>query len=75
MPYKNEKEIFGCDRGLGGTRGTHRAPLGNIPASGNPVALPWIMISRLDGGKIVEEWEFYDSLDLMKQVGAIPADR
>ena len=56
----------------GTTHGTHKAPLGNIPASGKRITVPWVMISRFDGEKIAEEWEVYDSLGLMRQIGAIP---
>lgn len=56
----------------GTTRGTHKAPLGNIPASGKRVAILWVLISRFDGERITEEWEFYDALGLMQQIGAIP---
>lgn len=57
----------------GTTYGTHKAPLGNIPASGKRIIVPWVLISRFDGEKIAEEWEVYDSLGMMQQIGAIPA--
>ena len=57
----------------GTTRGTHKAPLGNVPASGKSVVVPWVLISKFDGDRIVAEWEVYDSLGLMQQIGAIPA--
>jgi predicted ester cyclase len=31
-----------------------------------------IGIDRFAGGKIVEEWARYDTLDFMQQLGAIP---
>ena len=70
-----EEQIAEGDRVVtrGTTHGTHKAPLGKIPASGKRVAVPWVMISRFDGEKIAEEWEVYDSLSLMQQIGAIPA--
>ncbi|HET9386478.1 MAG TPA: ester cyclase [Gemmatimonadales bacterium] len=58
----------------GTTRGTHEGPLGDIAASGKRIAVPWVMITRLEGQKIAEEWEFYDALDFMKQIGAMPGN-
>ncbi len=57
----------------GTTRGTHKAPLGNVPASGRAVAVAFVLISKFKNGKIAEEWEIFDSLGLMQQIGAIPA--
>ena len=31
-----------------------------------------VMIDRIVGGKIAEEWEEYDALGMMQQLGAIP---
>jgi len=56
----------------GTTRETHQGPLGNIPASGKRIAVPWVMITRFDEEKIAEELEVYDALDFMQQIGAIP---
>lgn len=56
----------------GTTRGTHRAALGELAATGRQVAVPWVMISRFDAEKITEEWEIYDQHDLLQQLGAIP---
>lgn len=41
-------------------RGTHR---------GRPVELWGIVISRLEDGRIVEDWAASDSLDLLRQLG------
>jgi steroid delta-isomerase-like uncharacterized protein len=59
----------------GTTRGTHKAALGDVPASGKRVAVPWVLISKFDGDKIVAEWEVYDSLGLMQQIGAVPTGK
>jgi predicted ester cyclase len=34
--------------------------------------LKGITIHRIDGGKIVEEWEAYDNLSVMQQLGLVP---
>lgn len=53
-------------------RGTHQGELFGIPATGKSVTVPSIVIQRLEGGKIAEEWESVDTLGMMKQLGAIP---
>jgi len=54
-------------------RGTHQ---GQTDAFGPPterqVALKGITIHRLEDGKIVEEWEAYDNLSLLQQLGLAP---
>jgi steroid delta-isomerase-like uncharacterized protein len=56
----------------GTTRGTHNGPFGDIPASGNPIVVPWVMFTRFKDGRIAEDYELYDAMSLMRQVGAIP---
>jgi steroid delta-isomerase-like uncharacterized protein len=56
-------------------RGTHRGDLAGVAATGRPTTVTGIVISRLAGGKIVEEFESFDELGMLRQVGvtAIPA--
>ena len=52
-------------------RGTHQGELmGNAP-TGNPATVTGILIDRISGGKIEEEWADYDTLHLMQQIGAV----
>ena len=54
------------------TRGTHQGELmGNAP-TGNQASVTGIIIDRISGGKIEEEWADYDTLHLMQQIGAVP---
>src|SRR5215208_2186107 len=53
-------------------RGTHTGELMGVPPSGNRVEVAGITISRIEGGKVAEEWDSYDALGLMQQIGAIP---
>lgn len=53
-------------------RGTHTGELMGVPASGRPVTLAGVTISRCHDGRIVEEWEISDTLGLLRQVGALP---
>ena len=42
-----------------------------IPATGRRVTLTATVLSRIAGGKIAEEWEDWDGVGLLKQIGAI----
>jgi predicted ester cyclase len=52
--------------------GIHRGNLMGIAPTGNLVTNSGVMIDRIVGGKIVEEWEEYDALGMMQQLGAVP---
>jgi steroid delta-isomerase-like uncharacterized protein len=54
-------------------RGTHRGELMGIQPTGKRVTISGITINRIAGGKIVEEWENYDQMGMMQQLGVIPA--
>ena len=50
-------------------RGTHEGEFMGIPATGNKIELSTIIITRIENGKFVEEWEEMDRLGLMMQLG------
>jgi steroid delta-isomerase-like uncharacterized protein len=52
--------------------GTHSGELLGIPPTGRPVRISGISIYRLAEGKIVEQFERWDKLDLTQQLGVIP---
>lgn len=54
------------------TSGTHTGPLGPIPATGKKTNVTGVIISKLQGGKVVETWSLWDQLSLMQQLGVIP---
>jgi steroid delta-isomerase-like uncharacterized protein len=54
-------------------RGTHEGELMGIEPTGTQVTVSGLTISRLEGGKIVEEFLNWDTLGMMQQLGAIPA--
>jgi steroid delta-isomerase-like uncharacterized protein len=54
-------------------QGTHQGELMGIAPTGNQVIITGITIHRIEEGKIVEEWENWDALGLMQQIGAIPS--
>jgi steroid delta-isomerase-like uncharacterized protein len=53
-------------------RGTQNGELMGVPPSGKRVEVAGVTISRIEGGKIVEEWDNYDALGMMQGIGAIP---
>jgi steroid delta-isomerase-like uncharacterized protein len=53
--------------------GTHQGEMMGIAPTGNQVRVDGMTISRIEDGKIVEEWEIYDALGMMQQLGAIPS--
>jgi predicted ester cyclase len=54
-------------------RGTHRGETEDFgPPTEKQVELKGITIHRFEDGEIVEEWEAYDNLSLLQQLGLAP---
>ncbi len=54
-------------------RGTHQGEVEEFgPPTGKQVEIKGITIHRIEGGKIAEEWERYDNLGVMQQLGLAP---
>ncbi len=53
--------------------GTHRGALMGLPATGRHASVGGMTLSRIESGKIVEDYTNWDTLGLMQQLGAIPA--
>jgi predicted ester cyclase len=54
-------------------RATHQGETEEYgPLTGKRVELKGITIHRIEGGKIVEEWERYDNLSILQQLGLAP---
>ena len=54
-------------------RGTHQGETEEFgPPTERQVALKGITIHRFEDGKIVEEWEAYDNLSVLQQLGLAP---
>ena len=52
-------------------RGTHQGELMGIAPTEKQIELKGITIHRFEGDKIAEEWERYDNLGLMQQLGVV----
>jgi steroid delta-isomerase-like uncharacterized protein len=54
-------------------RGTHQGEIEEFgPPTGRQAELQGITIHRIEDGKIVEEWNRYDNLSLLQQLGLAP---
>jgi steroid delta-isomerase-like uncharacterized protein len=53
-------------------RGRHEAELMGVQPTGKQVTVSGLTISRLKGGKIVEEFSNWDTFGMLQQLGAIP---
>jgi predicted ester cyclase len=52
--------------------GTHKGDLMGIAPTGKDVVLPFIIIYRVSGDRIVEHWMSVDQMALMQQLGVAP---
>jgi uncharacterized protein len=54
-------------------KGKHTGMFFGIPATGKEVSLEGATIVRMQDGKIAEEQDFFDNLEMMTQLGIAPA--
>ncbi len=53
-------------------RGTHQGEIRGVAPTGNQARITGITIEQIADGKIVEEWNNWDILDKLQQIGAFP---
>ena len=53
-------------------RGTHLGDLNGIAPTGRRVDFTGIVMSRVEGGRIAEDWANFDDLGMMRQLGVTP---
>ena len=53
--------------------GTHEGELFGVPPTGRRVSFESFTVERVSDGRIREHWRVTDTLDMMQQLGAIPA--
>ncbi len=54
-------------------QGTHRGPFQGIPPTGKPFSVPGIVIAHVAAGRIREIRGVFDGLNLLQQLGLLPA--
>jgi steroid delta-isomerase-like uncharacterized protein len=52
--------------------GTHQNEFQGIAATGRKITITGIIMTQVKDGKVIEEWEAFDRLSLMQQLGVIP---
>ena len=52
--------------------GTFRSPQGDIPASGNRVALRYVSVKQIRDSKVAVERLYFDQLEFLEHIGALP---
>jgi steroid delta-isomerase-like uncharacterized protein len=58
---------------LSGTHtGVFRTPQGEIPASGNSLKLRYVSVKQVRDGKVAHENLYFDQLEFLQQLGALP---
>lgn len=55
--------------------GTHKGDLMGIAHTGKKVKMTGMVINRLVKGKVVEDWEEFDQLGMMQQLGVAPTEK
>jgi steroid delta-isomerase-like uncharacterized protein len=50
-------------------RGKHSGPMGDIPATGRDIDMPGLIQCRFENGQVAEEFELFDELLMLKQLG------
>ena len=53
----------------GTVEGTHTGTLRGMPPTGKHISFSCVAIDRVDGDKIIEEWVYFNVLDLLGQLG------
>jgi predicted ester cyclase len=56
----------------GSARGTHQGGFMGIASTGKRVTFTTIVISRIANGKFREDWESFDGMYVLQQLGALP---
>jgi steroid delta-isomerase-like uncharacterized protein len=55
-------------------RGTHRGWLLGLAPTGRAVTITGVTVDRYEDGQIVEAWGHWDTLGLLRQIGAAPGE-
>jgi steroid delta-isomerase-like uncharacterized protein len=53
--------------------GTHVGEVNGVPPTGKKIRVDAIAIHRIEGDKIAESWEVWDTLGFLQQIGVVPS--
>jgi steroid delta-isomerase-like uncharacterized protein len=53
--------------------GTHRGELNGIPPTGRPVVNHGCGITEFKNGQAIHRWEYWDNVNMLRQLGVMPA--
>jgi hypothetical protein len=56
-------------------RAVHQGEIMGIPPTGKPIQFGGVNIFRFENGKVVEDWVYRDTVGMMRQLGALPAQK
>jgi predicted ester cyclase len=75
MRFTVEEVIAEADRVMSRSvmRGTHSGTWLGIPPTGRRVSVRLVVIQRVEGGKIVEDWVLTEALGFFQQLKLVPA--
>ena len=68
----NGTEVATEGRLVGTHTGPFATPQGDIPATGNHVEFGYATLRRIEDGKIVSEHLYFDQMEFLQQIGALP---
>jgi steroid delta-isomerase-like uncharacterized protein len=54
-------------------RGTHQGELMGIPPTGKQITITGMFAFRFENGRMVEQWELFDQMSMMQQLGVLPS--
>ncbi len=72
------EDMFGAEDRVATTftfNGTHRGELLGVPATGRRVTIQGVIHSRMEDGRLVEEWELLDLATMYQQLGLADGKR
>ena len=55
------------------SRGTHTVEFNGIAPTLKSINIDWVMYTHFEGSMIIEDWEIYDALGLLTQLGVFPS--
>jgi predicted ester cyclase len=75
--YEYELMLFtkDCIVGRWVLRGVQKGPIMGVAPTGKVIRTTGITIHRFEDGQIAEEWEEFDGLGMLRQLGALPPGR